>query len=312
MKSVSHIILAALVGSGAAIANEQKIDFSQHDRNGDGYLTQNEWTDVGQIDVGFNELDRNGDQLVDKQELRESRVALKGDSQSAMHSQRTSSQASDRQSGMQAQQTGTQQQGQRGGQNSFDQADGNRDGRVTQDEANEAGFDYVVMYYDPIDADGNGYLDENEWDLNETGAGMYDDSVNQAGFDNNRDNNFNEIGNNEDNNFGYYDANDDGYLDENEASENDYVESNFNDWDNNEDGLVDIGEANDDFMEWNNDSFNEYDRNEDGLLDENEARENDYVDANFNDWDNNEDGYLDENEASETWYNDDDTFGSDY
>lgn len=290
MKSLSPLILATLLGSGAAMANEKAIDFSRHDRNGDGYLTHSEWTDVGKIDAGFNELDRNGDQLVDKQEIRQSRIALKSSRQGSM-SQAPMAQGS---AGGASQQANSMQ----GNNNGFERADRNGDGRVSQSEAGNAGYDYVAIYYDPIDADGDGYLDENEWDLNEVGGGMYDDGVDD----------FNEAAGA----FDYYDANDDGFLDEDEAAEDDYVESNFDSWDNNDDGLIDIGEAEDDFMEWDSGAFDTYDVNDDGLLDEEEIDENDFVDVNFNEWDSDGDGFLDEDEASETWYDDDDTFGSDY
>ena len=229
MKSVSHIILATLLaGGGTALANEQ-IDFQKHDANRDGKLSQQEWSDVGRIDVSFSQLDRNSDQQLSKQEVRNSRLQLASGQQSQQKSQQ--------------------------GKQAFQQADENRDRKLSRDEARNAGYDYVVMYYDPIDADGNGYLDENEWDLNETGAGIYDDGVSNTGTansDNNRNNQdgWVDVGAandgfmewNEDS-FNTFDANDDGYLDDNEVADYDYVDSNFDTWDVNDDGLLEEDEV---------------------------------------------------------------------
>ncbi|HEX7047081.1 MAG TPA: hypothetical protein VF275_05885 [Gammaproteobacteria bacterium] len=227
MKSVSHIILATLLGTGTAMAAE-RINFDQHDANGDGYLSKSEWTNVGKINVGFEQLDRNSDQMLDKQEIRDSQLKL----QQSGNMQRASSQG---QSNTQSSQDGKQ---------AFQQADKNSDGRISQDEAGNAGYDYVVIYYDPMDADGNGYLDENEWDLNETGAGIYDDGVSNISYANDS--------------FDTYDANDDGFLDENEVAEDDYLEANFDTWDIDDDGFVTEDEAD---TGW-------FDDNDDGVFDD--------------------------------------------
>lgn len=320
MKSVSHIILAALLGTGTAVANEG-INFDKHDENNDGYLAHDEWSDVS---VSFNDIDADGDKLVTREEIRQSQLQLEGDR--GDRQRQAGMQQTGAQQDRQAQQQRTGQQNRQGRQ-AFQQADRNRDNRVAEDEARQAGYDYVVYYFDTIDADGDGYLDENEWDLNEYGAGRYDTGANNnfnndtAGFEN-RDDTMDigmENGAFEDDEFGYentnfdyYDTNDDGFLDENEVGEDDYLKSNFDTWDENDDGLIDVGEANDDFMEWNENAFGTYDANDDGILDEDEAANNDYVDANFDTWDANNDGFLDEDEASDTWYNDDDTYYEEY
>lgn len=226
MKSVSHIILATLLGTGVAVANES-VNFNKHDANKDGRLSQSEWSDIGQVDVSFDQLDRNGDGMVDKQEVRDSQVKL----EKSATTQRTSGQS--------AQQSG--QQASRKGKQAFREADADRDNRVSQREVQDAGYDYVAIYYEPMDADGDGYLDENEWDINETGAGIYDDGAETISYTAET--------------FSTYDLDDDGFLDQTEVSDDDYLESNFSSLDANNDGFVSEDEADTGLFDDNDDNI---------------------------------------------------------
>lgn len=226
MKTVPHIIFASLLASGTAVAG-QNIDFDQHDANHDGRLSESEWAKVGKVDVSFDQVDSNGDQLLEKQEIRNSRLELKA----SANTQRTSGSSSDKQSSAQ-------------GKQAFQQTDKDRDNRVSQQEAQDAGYDYVVIFYEPMDEDGNGYLDENEWDLNETGAGIYDNGVSDIDYSNDS--------------FDTYDLNGDGFLDTTEAAEDDYLDANFDTWDADNDGYVTEDEAD---TGW-------FDDNDDGIMDD--------------------------------------------
>lgn len=67
MKSVSHIVLATLVASGAALA--QEVDFAAHDTDGDGYLSDAEWSAVAHVSSDFATLDADGDGRLSETEV---------------------------------------------------------------------------------------------------------------------------------------------------------------------------------------------------------------------------------------------------
>lgn len=211
MKTLSHIILATLFGAGTAVANE-RVNFDQRDTDGDGKLSQNEWAKIGDINVSFEQIDQNNDQQLDKQEIRDSKLSL----EQSGSAQRVSSQ-SDTQANEESEKT-------------FNQADSDRDQRVSENEAQDAGLDYVVVHYDTIDLDADGYLDDDEWaNVN------YGDEV-----------------------FALYDLNGDGLLTASEVAEDSYLESSFNEWDTDDDGYVTEDEAD---IGW-------FDDNDDGILDQ--------------------------------------------
>lgn len=68
MKSVSHIILATLLSSGTAIAQET-IEFDRHDTNNDGFLTEQEWNDIDAVESDFDTLDVDEDGLLSEAEV---------------------------------------------------------------------------------------------------------------------------------------------------------------------------------------------------------------------------------------------------
>lgn len=68
MKPVSHIILGTLLASGAALASS--IDFDKHDKDGDGFLSQDEWREIDQAVVDFERADANRDGRLDRDETR--------------------------------------------------------------------------------------------------------------------------------------------------------------------------------------------------------------------------------------------------
>lgn len=47
----------------------------------------------------------------------------------------------------------------------FEEADTDGDGRISESEARLAGHDYVAIYFEQMDADSDGYLHQEEWDL---------------------------------------------------------------------------------------------------------------------------------------------------
>ena len=309
MKSVSHIILATLLSTGTALAQET-VDFDRYDTDSDGYLTDAEWSAVDYVVVDFHTIDTNRDGRLDKNEVQSGtqqsqsmdsqQASSSGSSQSGMQSssdQQASSQQSDMQqsgvqSGMQQSntQTGSQQQStqrastgqsadqpatmqqtsgqqmgsQSGGQQSFQNADKDRDNRVSRTEAQETGYDLVIVSFDTMDMNRDGYLDETEWDQNVVGPRDEDVRIDMsadtaatfdpAAYDGNDGAQLFE------DDFDSYDMNGDGYLDEEEATA-DWVDVNlFEQSDINDDGLIDIGEAEDGFMEWGDE--------EEGVIDE--------------------------------------------
>ena len=148
------------------------------------------------------------------------------------------------------------------GKQAFRDADADGDKRLSRSEVEDAGFDYVVMYFEPLDINRDSYLDESEWD--QGSAGQQDASLYLNG-DGPQDTRFERSDYEGDDgvvrfeeDFDTYDINDDGYLDESEAVESDWVDVNLFEYsDANDDGLIDIGEANDGFMEWGDDEEEE-------------------------------------------------------
>ncbi|HEX6929147.1 MAG TPA: hypothetical protein VF267_07855 [Gammaproteobacteria bacterium] len=184
MKYVSHIILSTLLVSGTALAAET-INFDKSDANNDGKLSSSEWNDVGSIDIGFEQIDQDGDRMVDRQEVQAAGLQLQ-DSRS-----------------MQGVSHGNKQ-----GNKGFQQADSNRDNRVSEQEARDAGYDYVVFYYEPMDVDSDGYLDENEWNLSSLEAGYIESNF--AELDTNNDGAVSE----DEADIGWLDDNDEGLFDD--------------------------------------------------------------------------------------------------
>lgn len=168
MKNIPHLVLASLFAMGTAFAGE-KLDFSKHDKNNDGYLSENEWTEAS-----FDKLDKNGDGRLEARELTGTTLQVKTDQQvtAGRATQR------DEQPRSAMWETGQQQRGERQqsqsqrdkseqGRQAFTEADTDRDNQLTEDEARVAGYEYVVVYFDPLDANKDGVLDEEEWDLNQ-------------------------------------------------------------------------------------------------------------------------------------------------
>lgn len=220
MKTLSHIILASLVASGAAIAVEgeqydqemqETLIFEQHDINGDGYLTTDEWSDAS---VNFNDIDANGDQLIDEQELQASLLEVEGSGQPGM------TQESD-----------------------YATVDATESGPEMHDTASATGNSAFGAY----DQNGDGYLDEGEirhnpylnasfsrWDRNNDGlVGVQEADKEFLAWD--------------ERTFRNHDINHDGYLDEEEVVENTFARVNFKTWDENEDGLLGLNEVEDSF-----------------------------------------------------------------
>lgn len=191
--------------------------------------------------------------------------------------QASSNPQSSAQDGMQ--QAGSQSSSTDAGHQAFNDADADGDKRLSQREVEDAGFDYVVMYFEPLDTNRDSYLDESEWDQGNAGQqaapGLRDQQDASLYLDGNDTSNGENSGSQTthfersayegddgatrfEDDFDTYDINDDGYLDESEAVDTDWVDVNlFENSDVNDDGLIDIGEANDGFMEWGDDEAEE-------------------------------------------------------
>ena len=68
MNSVSHIILATLLSTGTAVAQET-IDFDRHDTDNDGFLTEQEWNDINAAEADFETVDVDGDGRLSEAEV---------------------------------------------------------------------------------------------------------------------------------------------------------------------------------------------------------------------------------------------------
>ena len=68
MHSVSHIILATLLSTGTAVAQET-IDFDRHDTDNDGFLTEQEWNDINAAEADFETVDVDGDGRLSEAEV---------------------------------------------------------------------------------------------------------------------------------------------------------------------------------------------------------------------------------------------------
>lgn len=226
-------------------------------QTGDVVTEDNQDASVAQPDVEMQNID-----TATTRDSESMAANVDGDEQSQ---QQAAAQGSDqRQGGMQ--QAGSDQQGKQ----AFRDADRDGDNRLSESEVKDAGYDYVVMYFEPLDINRDSYLDESEWDQGagqQAAPGMRDqqEASLYLNGDGPQDTRFERSEYEGDDgavrfeeDFETYDINDDGYLDESEAVETDWVDVNLFEYsDVNDDGLIDIGEANDGFMEWGDDAEDE-------------------------------------------------------
>lgn len=145
MKNVSHLVFAAMLASGAALGADDEFDFDRADTNGDGQLTESEWQDVDYLVVAFDAADANSDGRVDRGEAAEAQ-------QQRNAAGATGAAETPARSGQPEQ-----------AQDAFQRADADGDRRVSRDEAEQAGYEYVVVFFDPLDVNRDGYIDEIEW-----------------------------------------------------------------------------------------------------------------------------------------------------
>ena len=113
---------------------------------------------------------------------------------------------------------------------SFQQADRDGDQRVSRQEAADAGHDYVAMYFEPLDVNGDNYLDEAEWTQSARGQ-QGNRSVSAQGKRSEQE--ARDAAR-------QMDRDRDSYISEQEAAADDYVVSHFEAWDTDRDGYVDI------------------------------------------------------------------------
>lgn len=216
-------------------AMTERVDFDRIDANRDDFASKDEWQDA-QLNVDFDEIDSDQDGYVSRDELeRSERVELKRAGRYGMqHGDRKGMKDTDMKDmrGMhqQGQQAGNQSKMLKNKDQSFQQADRDRDQRVSRQEAADAGHDYVVMYFEPLDMNRDNYLDEEEWtqsarpqqgtrDASAQGQQSQQEARETAqSMDRDRDN----------------------YISEQEAAADGYVVSHFESWDTDRDGYVDI------------------------------------------------------------------------
>lgn len=256
MKSVSHIILAALLSTGAAIAQDP-INFDSSDTDDDGYLSNTEWMEIDDVSMDFNTLDTNSDGRLDRAEVNagmqqqsqgamtESASAQGGaqsgaEWQSTSGSSATAAQSSALGSSSQSTQPATigmdDQQGMEETQASGETVSGGEDMRTSP----------AVLSGDE-DAANRGTFDPSSYE-GDDGTRFRED-------------------------FDARDANADGMLDETEATNEDWIDINlFEHSDVNDDGLIDFGEAEDGFMEFGDDEQSVMDVEDSGQEETEEQR----------------------------------------
>lgn len=181
MPTFIHSIAVASLLTGAAAAGEP--DASAREGRLDPVLEERERADVEPA-IRFDEIDTNADEVIDLQELQESyRVHAERNSKQGVSSDAATETAgmqvsaeqdesivarneenedSARRGDMQQQDVASPHEGQQ----AFREADQDGDKHLTPEEAEAAGHDYVVMYFEPLDVNRDGYLDEDEWAMN--------------------------------------------------------------------------------------------------------------------------------------------------
>ncbi len=333
MQRIFSLVVAGLLVAGSTLAAEA-IDFDRYDENGDGHLTDGEWTDAN-TGIAFDIADTNRDGYVDEAEA-EAAMSMKERNVSD-HSVNAAGADAERPDYAPISDSEDQQR-------AVVMYDDDSDGRVSRSEARKDGE--LVTYFVIWDTNQDGYLDQSEIDSGERetgGAGSIDRSdaqaqsrmqhdatrrpensasprgIDTAAFDQADTDHDDRISRSEATgvdaqaiaaSFDALDANRDGYVDRDEASASPQDATSGA----NTPGAG--GAATVQMVSASNNTgtagqFTTLDENGDGLLDETEAAEDEYVLANFDAWDEDRDGFVSEDEASKGWVgnNDDDVMG---
>lgn len=331
MQRLALLILAASFTAGAAFAQEagqenigenigdesrDAFDFTRHDTNNDGFVTEAEWQDAGNASTDFAGIDQNSDGYLDEEELRAhdtqrtvqdagmdtDPVTPEDDYLGTGHdplsqdpadnepvSQETEAAAAGgidhdmrgETEGASAAETSPIDNSLfvtrgRDAEQSLSRMDTSGDGRVSRQEAEQ---DYQARQnFVAWDSDQDGYLDQSEIE-----AGRSQDSQR-----------------NEQQDISFSDDDGDGRITREEADD----VAEFDTLDANNDDYLDPAEVNYEPGERtmaDAAGFQDLDTDKDARLSRDEAANDTYIDVNFDTWDTDQDGYLEEAEVNNGW-----------
>lgn len=83
MKKLMMLVLAGMFSAGAAIANEDKLDFSELDKDGDGQLSRTEVAQNAELAAQFSTIDADGDGYLSETEAESAQMNQGEDYQEA-------------------------------------------------------------------------------------------------------------------------------------------------------------------------------------------------------------------------------------
>lgn len=143
--------------------------FDELDEDGDGKLSRDEASTDSELASHFAVLDRNGDDQLDQDEMRQVHAVsgqhdVSSGQQSTLQSRDSESQQSEMISFERAgsSQAATSDSGKELSESAFRQVDADGDDRISRDEAEQSGIDYVVSSFEVIDENDNDYIEKEE------------------------------------------------------------------------------------------------------------------------------------------------------
>lgn len=313
MQRTTPLMLAGLMAAGAAFAAET-IDFNSYDANGDGYLTESEWSDANQANIEFDTIDTNRDGYLDEAEVT---AGMSADTQSVTGGQATEDDYSPTEYDPTAQgQIATEQQ--------TGEPTGGTTGGTSSGTGEATGSTVSSTAAQSIDDASGTTISTTGGEGQERDVSLYD-----TDSDGRVSRGEAEVDGELVTNFVVWDSNQDGYLNQEELETGSQQSDTSTSGDIQRDQRVDTqsedagGMTESTGMQTSggedsgystsgvstgmeNDTgsagqFTTLDVNGDGLLDETEAAEDDYINANFDAWDTDRDGFVSEDEASVGW-----------
>lgn len=329
MHGNTSFIIAGALAASAAFAQEG-VDFERMDGDGDGRLTETEWRSSPQT-VSFDMADTNRDGFLDEAEV----TAASASEQQAISAPADEA-ATVGTSAISQDETSPEEQPR-----SVGLYDTDRDGRVSQDEAQKDGE--LVTHFVAWDTNEDGYLNQGELESGTTemseqrassAGGGTAGTIDPATFDEADTDRDNRVSRAEAQtfpvdvlviSFDAYDANRDGYLDRDElqgtsTSGEEQLDDAYQTTDRDDtqgagmsgsSGEIDTGKADYSASAISTSApgddagtsvqFETLDRNGDSRLDESEAEDDDFIRANFEIWDTDDDGFVSRDEAARGW-----------
>lgn len=164
-----------IVTSPVSDVENQPRNVGMYDTDNDGRVSREEAHKDGELVTYFAIWDTDDDGYLDQDEINQGSSDVQRERRNVEYRGEPA---------VTPPQTGTE------GEAGFQEADANGDNRVSRMEANDANAEYIVLYFDTLDANSDGFVDRNEasadenyWNEDENGASQVDEDEIGGGGD---------------------------------------------------------------------------------------------------------------------------------